>query len=115
MSSPDASERRLASLLARQWDLITPLDRKAALLAAYSFGAELAVEAHADGEHEACGDADDYHRVCVRFAAGAEECNDVEVELWRSLGDDPRYEAFRQGFVECMRERVLQWPPLCSS
>lgn len=92
------NEARVGRLLSHEWDLFTSKERKAAALAAYSFGAELAVEAHADGE-SAYGDLDDYRRVCVKFAWDAKVCNDVEVELWRSASEnDPRLIAFEMGF-----------------
>lgn len=102
-SPPTPAEKRIARLLADHWDLLARVDRDAAILAAYSFGAELADEAQADGE-EACGDTDDYLRVCVKFAWDAGVCNDVEVALWESEQDDPRHAAFQEGFRDRLRE-----------
>ncbi|MCO5170077.1 MAG: hypothetical protein M9894_27405 [Planctomycetes bacterium] len=98
------AEQKLARLLSYHWEILNEADREAALLAAYTFGAELAEDVHEEGEEDACGDAEDYQRVCVKFASDAGVCNDVEVALWESQPCDPRHGAFREGFVDRRRE-----------
>jgi hypothetical protein len=100
----DLAEAAIARLLSHHWCILDEEERRVALLCAELFGVDFATEAHADGEKEACGDGEDYVRVCIKWAY--EECralNDIERELWLSQGDDPRVRAFGQGFEKQMR------------
>lgn len=98
-------EARVARLLAYDWDILSVADQRAALLAAYSFGVDLAIEVVKDDD-EAYGDAKDYRRVCIRWAyEDARVINDVEAALWKNVDDDPRMLAFQRGFIEGLRGR----------
>lgn len=96
---------RIARLLCTHWELLSDIDRIAAINAAYCFGADLAEAALEDGDDEAVGDASDYRRVCVTFGAACGEVNDVEAELWRGVTGDPRQAAFARGFEDHRRGR----------
>ncbi|MBX3468655.1 MAG: hypothetical protein KF878_17410 [Planctomycetes bacterium] len=102
---PARGDLEIARLLSHNWDLFSARDQEAAILASYIMGADLAEEAWTDGETEACGDAMDYRRVCIRWAYEDHRViNDVERELWRSQDDDPRVLSFTRGFHERMLE-----------